>query len=35
MYNVEDASWPQGLPTLPTLEEMRETAEMRSPDEEE
>ena len=35
MYNVEDSSWPQSLPTLPTLEEMRESAVIKVIDEEE
>jgi hypothetical protein len=35
MYNVEDSSWPQSLPTLPSLEEMRESAVVKVIDEEE
>ncbi len=35
MHNVEDSSWPQSLPTLPSLEEMRESAVIKVIDEEE
>lgn len=35
MYNVEDPSWAQNLPTLPSLEEMRESATIKAADEEE